>query len=24
MDMMEHHRVRIKDALVGRQAAFVR
>jgi 8-oxo-dGTP pyrophosphatase MutT (NUDIX family) len=24
MDLMEHHRVRIKDALVGRQAAFVR
>jgi len=24
MDLMEHHRVRIKDALVGQQAAFVR
>ena len=24
MDLMEHHRVRIQDALVGQQAAFVR
>ena len=24
MDLMEHHRVRIKDALIGQQAAFVR